>query len=90
MDRETWLGYSPWGRKELNTTERLHSLTHFCIQRLCVYLKLAWHKTGRLTCAPPIGLPVISSARNMLKTPCSFRGDLQNYTEWLEFHLFKM
>ena len=29
MDRETWLGYSPWGRKESDTTERLHSsLTH--------------------------------------------------------------
>ena len=22
------LGYSPWGRKESDTTERLHSLTH--------------------------------------------------------------
>ena len=21
MDRETWLGYSPWGRKESDTTE---------------------------------------------------------------------
>ena len=21
MDRGTWLGYSPWGRKELDTTE---------------------------------------------------------------------
>ena len=26
MDRGTWLGYSPWGRKESDTTERLHSL----------------------------------------------------------------
>ena len=23
------VGYSPWGRKESDTTERLHSLTHF-------------------------------------------------------------
>ena len=23
MDRGTWLGYSPWGRKESDTTERL-------------------------------------------------------------------
>ena len=22
------VGYSPWGRKESDTTERLHSLTH--------------------------------------------------------------
>ena len=22
------MGYSPWGRKELDTTEQLHSLTH--------------------------------------------------------------
>ena len=28
MDGGTWLGYSPWGHKELDTTERLHSLTH--------------------------------------------------------------
>ena len=28
MDGGTWLGYSPWGCKELDTTERLHSLTH--------------------------------------------------------------
>lgn len=69
----------------------LHCILHlFCIQRLCVYLKLAWHETGRLTCAPPVGLPVIFPTRNMLKMPCSFRGDLQNYTEWLEFHLCKM
>ena len=26
MDGATWLGYSPWGRKELDTTERLDSL----------------------------------------------------------------
>ena len=26
--RRNWLGYSPWGRKESDTTERLHSLTH--------------------------------------------------------------
>ena len=28
MDGGTWLGYSPWGHKELDTTERLHSLTY--------------------------------------------------------------
>ena len=28
MDGGTWLGYSPWGHKELDTTEQLHSLTH--------------------------------------------------------------
>ena len=27
MDGGTWLGYSPWGRKELDMTERLHSKT---------------------------------------------------------------
>ena len=27
MDRRTCLGYSPWGRKESDTTERLNSLT---------------------------------------------------------------
>ena len=27
-DGGTCLGYSPWGRKESDTTERLHSLTH--------------------------------------------------------------
>ena len=29
MDGGTWLGYSPWGHKESDTTERLHSLTHY-------------------------------------------------------------
>ena len=24
------VGYSPWGRKESDTTEQLHSLTHYC------------------------------------------------------------
>ena len=28
MDGGTWLGYSPWGRKELDMTERLHSLNN--------------------------------------------------------------
>ena len=28
MDGGTWLGYSPWGRKESDMTERLHSLAH--------------------------------------------------------------
>ena len=28
MDGGTWLGYSPWGHKELDPTERLHSLIH--------------------------------------------------------------
>ena len=27
MDGGTWLGYSPWSRKESDMTERLHSLT---------------------------------------------------------------
>ena len=27
MDGGTWLGYSPWGLKESDTTEQLHSLT---------------------------------------------------------------
>ena len=26
--RRSLVGYIPWGRKELDTTERLHSLTH--------------------------------------------------------------
>ena len=26
------MGYSPWGRKELDMTEQLHSL---CVERLC-------------------------------------------------------
>ena len=28
MDRGAWLGYSPWGHKELNTTEQLHFHFH--------------------------------------------------------------
>ena len=27
MDRGSWLGYCPWGRKEVDMTEQLHSLT---------------------------------------------------------------
>ena len=27
MDRGAWGGYSPWGRKESNTTERLSTMT---------------------------------------------------------------
>ena len=30
MDGGTWLGYSPWGREESDTTERLHSLHSRC------------------------------------------------------------
>ena len=33
MDGGTWLGYSPLGGKELDMTERLHSLTHHMIQQ---------------------------------------------------------
>ena len=33
MDGGTWLGYSPWGRKESDTTEQLHSLT----QEIIIY-----------------------------------------------------
>ena len=28
MNRGAWLGYSPWGRKESDTTERLHIHVH--------------------------------------------------------------
>ena len=28
MDGGAWLGYSPWGRKESDMTERLHSLNN--------------------------------------------------------------
>ena len=36
------MGYSPWGRKESDTTEQLHSLTHLCIYLwLCCVLVLA-------------------------------------------------
>ena len=41
MDGGTWLGYSPWGHKESDTTERLHSYTHhifFIHSSLDVYL----------------------------------------------------
>ena len=30
MDRGTWLGYSPWGCKDSDTTEQLHSLIEGC------------------------------------------------------------
>ena len=36
MDRGTWLGYSQWGHKELDTTEWLHSLTSLIY--VCVYI----------------------------------------------------
>ena len=33
------MGYSPWGRKELDTTERLHLLTYVCVNsKLLIYL----------------------------------------------------
>ena len=28
MDRGAWRGYSPWGRKELDTTEQLNDYYH--------------------------------------------------------------
>ena len=28
MDRGAWLGYNPWGHKELDTTELLSTHTH--------------------------------------------------------------
>ena len=30
MDGGTWLGYSPWGRKESDTTERLVTAIQLC------------------------------------------------------------
>ena len=33
IDGGTWLGYNPWGHKESDTTERLHSLTHTSHQK---------------------------------------------------------
>ena len=29
MDHRAWVGYRPWGRKELDMTERLHFHFHF-------------------------------------------------------------
>ena len=37
MDGGTWLGYSPWDRKESDTTERLHSLTYLAIVKLEIF-----------------------------------------------------
>ena len=34
------VGYSPWGRKELDTTERLHSLAHSCNKALFINLQI--------------------------------------------------
>ena len=35
MDRGTWLGYSPWGRKESDTTERLSLQHEHAVSQLC-------------------------------------------------------
>ena len=44
MDGGTWLGYSPLGGKELDMTERLHSLTHHMIQQsnFWIYIQRKW------------------------------------------------
>ena len=40
-------GYSPWGRKESDTTEQLHSLTHLPVFRVHYLLLLARWAAGR-------------------------------------------
>ena len=37
MDREAWLGYSPWGHKEWYTTEQIHFHFH-CLLLVLILL----------------------------------------------------
>ena len=34
------VGYSPWGRKESDTTEQLHSLTHLLLGKHSIYSRM--------------------------------------------------
>ena len=57
------MGYSPWGRKESDTTERLHSLTYLVIVLLEKAMAphsstLAWKIPGM---EEPGGLPSLGS-----------------------------
>ena len=59
------MGYSPWGRKESDTTERLHSLTYLVIVLLEKAMAphsstLAWKIPGM---EEPGGLPSLGSHR---------------------------
>ena len=38
MDREAWWAYSPWGHKESEMAEQLHSLTHLWIKKFYSFL----------------------------------------------------
>ena len=42
MDRGAWQGYSPWGRKESDTTERLHFLSYTVDMTKPKTLNKAW------------------------------------------------
>ena len=63
MDGGTWLGYSPWGRKESDTTERLHSWPINYIASMCsstleltkwwLGLKTAWICTNSFKSTDP-------------------------------------
>ena len=51
------MGYSPWDRKESDTTERLHLDFRLRIQKDCV-LYLDSHKNHRAWCLETTGLPL--------------------------------
>ena len=58
--RGAWLGYSPWGRKESDTTEQL--TTQYICPELCGFSPLLIHSFIHHSSSPG-GLPWVSSGR---------------------------
>ena len=47
------IGYSPWGREESDTTERLHFHFHFIYTYIYIFLKIVLKPSGRDFTVPP-------------------------------------
>ena len=58
MDGGPWLGYSPWGRKEFDTTEQLDSLTHLCAVLYLVSQSCLTVTTRIVTCQAPLSMGI--------------------------------
>ena len=61
MDREAWWAVSPWGHKELDTTERLHFHFHALEKEMATHSSVLSWRIPRT--AEPGGLPSMGSHR---------------------------
>ena len=76
MDGGTWLGYNPWGHKESDTTERLHSLTHSCLYTLLLFFFICFfgpHSSLRIIHIDVFGTGLISLLPRIPPEGCAQR-----------------